>query len=427
MDGLPLVLASAGSYLRQTSLTCTEYLRLYEQSWICLHETTSRLLSYRDKTLWSTWSLSITEIRKKNPLSSFILDIWACFDSQDLWCELLQQHDDCVKTLLNGIDPLSFHEAMRVLCDYGMAEVNPKPRAETFESRGYRMHRCVHSWLFHDFNHVSKRQYVNLALLCVSKHGQKYGGLRKRRNCYRLLPHVNQLIYFIDGGIMDDGPMRLFEVNCLLNLTELLSQASFYHSFPMTVYLNCFFIKHSGTPYIWAADKIAHIVLSKVQDLPTEGNEKLKFWAYFRITEFFLSTWKLSSIRTAWLASRAVQSVPGLQLEKSIMRCGGVCVIGVVLLMPYVLLGCILLLAINPGLSSKDLHSVIDLFLLVAGTGSLVRWKHQLKVFLFVILSMVLTGLYELIYAGSLGRIYFQLFTLTLMGFCHFSDRSEMI
>ena len=130
-------------------------------------------------------------------------------------------------------------------------------------------------------------------------------------------------------------------------------------------------------------------LLARVVDLPTEGNEKLKFWAYFRITEFFLSTWKLSSIRTAWLASRAVQFVPGLQLEKSIMRCGGVCVIGVVLLMPYVLLGCILLLAINPGFSSKDLHSVIDLFLLVAGTGSLVRWKHQLKVFLFVILSMV--------------------------------------
>ena len=54
LDGLPLTLATAGAYLKQSAIAFSDYLRLYEKSWAKLQKTSPILSSYEDRTLYST-------------------------------------------------------------------------------------------------------------------------------------------------------------------------------------------------------------------------------------------------------------------------------------------------------------------------------------------------------------------------------------
>ncbi|KAK7398280.1 hypothetical protein QQX98_012352 [Neonectria punicea] len=83
LDGLPLALATAGAYFEQVSMTCTEYLQLYDQSWLQLHEEAPQLPAY-DQTLYSTWGISYKHIEQQSPIAAMLLRQWAYFSNEDL-------------------------------------------------------------------------------------------------------------------------------------------------------------------------------------------------------------------------------------------------------------------------------------------------------------------------------------------------------
>ena len=58
LNGLPLALATAGAYLDQVSTSFSDYLRLYNSSWLKLQQTSPEVISYEDRALYSTWKLS---------------------------------------------------------------------------------------------------------------------------------------------------------------------------------------------------------------------------------------------------------------------------------------------------------------------------------------------------------------------------------
>ena len=47
------------------------------------------MLSYEDRALYTTWDLSFQHIHKQNKSAAKLLQLWAYFDNQDLWFELL--------------------------------------------------------------------------------------------------------------------------------------------------------------------------------------------------------------------------------------------------------------------------------------------------------------------------------------------------
>ncbi|RYP73186.1 hypothetical protein DL771_003822 [Monosporascus sp. 5C6A] len=132
LDGLPLALATAGAYLKQSSMSFGKYLGLYKDSWTKLQKTSPELSSYEDRTLYSTWQLSFEQVQQQNKSAAELLRFWAYFDNQDLWLELLQHHDPDDPAWLQEIteDELSFHSTIRVLSDYGMVEVTTSPLEE---------------------------------------------------------------------------------------------------------------------------------------------------------------------------------------------------------------------------------------------------------------------------------------------------------
>ncbi|KAH9208730.1 hypothetical protein DL95DRAFT_479540, partial [Leptodontidium sp. 2 PMI_412] len=90
LDGLPLALATAGAYLNQVAVSLSDYLRLYKQSWVQLQESSPELDSYENRTLYFTWQISFDHVKQQNGLAAKLLCFGACFDSQDIWLELLQ-------------------------------------------------------------------------------------------------------------------------------------------------------------------------------------------------------------------------------------------------------------------------------------------------------------------------------------------------
>ncbi|KAH8598606.1 hypothetical protein B0O99DRAFT_567078 [Bisporella sp. PMI_857] len=207
LDGFPLALATAGAYLDQTARSFSDYLRLYKESWVRLKEISPELSSYEDRTLYSTWQISFDNIKQRNPLSANLLRLWAYFDNQDLWFELLRHSGSEDPEWLRELtkDELSFDGAVRVLSNLGLVEVATSSQ-EWIESKGYSIHGCVHSWTIHALNQEWDCDLARLAVKFVGAHvptekeGQPW--LIQRR----LLQHAARCSYMFSNSLVaNDG------------------------------------------------------------------------------------------------------------------------------------------------------------------------------------------------------------------------------
>jgi tetratricopeptide (TPR) repeat protein len=218
LDGLPLALATAGAYLCQNSRSFSQYLHMYETSWLKLHNTAPWLRTYDDRTLCTTWQLSLDQIMQQNKLSARLLKLWAYFDNEDIWFELLQHgrlsNIGWMSELVE--DEFSFDQTMRVLCNYGLAEV-AESLQELVESRGYSMHSCVHLWTIHVLNQEWDYEMANLALTCVGSHVPNEDALKFWVTQRRLLGHTARCWDLVSHGVVRDEGLE-WALGSLANL-----------------------------------------------------------------------------------------------------------------------------------------------------------------------------------------------------------------
>ncbi|KAN0071275.1 HET domain containing protein [Elaphomyces granulatus] len=221
LDGLPLALATAGAYLDQTAISFSDYFRLYKVSWTRLLNTSPELGSYEDRTLYSTWQLSFDHVKRCNELSAKLLQFWAYFDNEDIWFELLRHGDledpEWIRKLTE--DELSFHEAVRVLSDHGLVEVDMSSQ-ERIESRGYSIHGCVHSWTIYVLNQEWDYDLAKLALKFVGSHVPETKSLKWWLTQRRLLQHAARCSHAVLNGMVTDDGMELALHNLGLLYTD---------------------------------------------------------------------------------------------------------------------------------------------------------------------------------------------------------------
>lgn len=205
LDGLPLALATAGAYLHQVTMSVSEYLCLYRKSWSRLQGTSPNLSSYEDRTLHSTWNISYERVKQQNRLSAMLLRLWAYFDKNDLWFELLQhsrpEDPDWIRHLTK--DDLNFHEAMRFLADHGFVEANSDLEAPV-ESLGYSMHGCVHAWTAHVLNREYDQELAKICLERIASHNPNMESTKWWLTQRRLLPHAFRCASMIPSNIEND-------------------------------------------------------------------------------------------------------------------------------------------------------------------------------------------------------------------------------
>lgn len=226
LDGLPLALATAGAYLDQVATSFQDYLRLYKASWLKLQQTTPELSSYEDRQLYTTWQLSYDHIKRQNELSARLLQLWAYFDNQDLWFELLRERNlvgpEWFARLIE--DELSFHQAMRVLCNHGLAEADRPSEMDEIESTGYSMHSCVHEWTTYVLNQEWSKEVARLSLYCVSSHVPVIDSKGSWMTQRRLMQHASRCWSSVKAGRVEEENGLLVALHNLGNLYSTLAK-----------------------------------------------------------------------------------------------------------------------------------------------------------------------------------------------------------
>jgi tetratricopeptide (TPR) repeat protein len=205
LDGLPLALATAGAYLSQVSTSFANYLQLYNASWLRLQQKTPQLLSYEDRALYSTWGISLEYVKQQSTSAFKLLQLWAYFDRQDVWFELLHKCQGNGQDWFSELteDQLSFDEAVRVLCDHALVEVDITLRDGSAESRGYSMHSCVHSWTKNVVNKEWDNELASLAICCVSSQVLERSSPQYWVTDRRLVGHGDRCLAFIRNMRME--------------------------------------------------------------------------------------------------------------------------------------------------------------------------------------------------------------------------------
>ncbi|KAJ5293286.1 uncharacterized protein N7443_009239 [Penicillium atrosanguineum] len=204
LDGLPLALTTAGCYLRLSPASFADYLHRYQESWSRLLEMSPRLSSY-DQTLRTTWDLSLSQVRKQNQLAEKILQLWAYFDNQDIWFQLLQKGQSEGPGWLLQVtkDEMQFEWTMQALCDHGLVTKNPVSPSQDPEIGGYSMHSCVHDWTIHVLDDPlnGKKWHpetLKLALFCLRQHLPTKGYAKYWTPHPRLLKHTSRCQRILD-------------------------------------------------------------------------------------------------------------------------------------------------------------------------------------------------------------------------------------
>ena len=210
LQGLPLAIDQAGSYMRETGTDALEYMKLYEETWgdlmiqqheFALQETTSA-------SILTTWTVSFNELQKKSPDAANLLILWAFLDHQDLWYELFTPAldlDITGKRLLPDWfsrcvgSQFGFKKCTRFLIRYSFVTAN-------VESSSFSVHSVLHRWCSYNFD-KRKHEMAWLAIMVVASAAPAESVADYTLLQRRLLPHSN-LLY------------RLIQQNILKNLSE---------------------------------------------------------------------------------------------------------------------------------------------------------------------------------------------------------------
>ncbi|KAH7021522.1 Tetratricopeptide repeat-domain-containing protein [Microdochium trichocladiopsis] len=229
LDGLPLALAQAASYLRETGVSITKYLEIYCRQWdeLMASGTGRPLQDYEQGSIATTWVVSFQQIEAQDGPAGSLLRLWAFLDNNHLWHGLLTVagRDGSDKRhwpqWLVGlaVSEARFLEAVRLLLRYSMIEANEDVRA------GYSMHPVVHRWALHLDEGSRKAYYARLALTLVGlsvpmSTERKYWVLQQQ-----LLPHGQHCAEWLQSDRTDslelaDGD----QLEALHNLGNLYAQ-----------------------------------------------------------------------------------------------------------------------------------------------------------------------------------------------------------
>ena len=204
LQGLPLAINQAGSYMRETSTTVPKYIELYNRAWGKLMEKQQRFTPQGDSghSILTTWTISYDHLRAQSEDAANLLMFWAFIDKHDLWYGLLAPALDLevaeeVPVWLARIagDELEFNECIRLLLKYSFIDAQ-------IESSSFSMHAVLHHWCCHTFegdrSAMSWLAVIVVASAVPSKYVLHYTFVQRR-----LLPHCDRVFSLLQR-CMDD-------------------------------------------------------------------------------------------------------------------------------------------------------------------------------------------------------------------------------
>lgn len=190
LDGLPLAIAIAGAFMRETGTSIHEYLQYYQSSWSDLQVQSNPERQYQQGNMLQTWMISYREIQKRDPNAAALLLFLARFDNRDIWYELIQSshHSSNApiwlkRTISSG---LAFKAGMKTLVGLSFLETKE-------QSGSYMMHPVIQDWCIHLASREKNVDHLHLnalALMCVGYTVPRVGDRKYLEVQQRLLPHA---------------------------------------------------------------------------------------------------------------------------------------------------------------------------------------------------------------------------------------------
>ncbi|KAK5011624.1 hypothetical protein LTR28_011665 [Elasticomyces elasticus] len=213
LNGLPLALTQAGSYLRETNMETIKYIKYYDTTWKDLMEEQDEfpLQEYADRSVLTTWTISYKQVQGQNEEAAGLLKLWGFLDCGDLWYGLIA---NATASRLDGnmetpswLQQLAqserrFHKALRLLSRYSLVDAID-------DTKSHSMHSVLHAWCCQLAEGGERRTLCWLAAGLVaemvpSEAEPEYWKLRKR-----LLPHGSRVYRALD----EEWPKHLHEVD----------------------------------------------------------------------------------------------------------------------------------------------------------------------------------------------------------------------
>lgn len=158
----------------------------------------------QDRAMYAVWHLSYEKIQTENPLAAHLLQLYAYFDSSDIWFELIracsEYHGPAWTHELS--DERAFNRAMGTLRAYGFVELQDTTSWQT-GSNTYRIHYCLHEWVTQTLEPKADRYLGTLALKCIGTSITTQNNFDAWLHQQRLLPHAVKAHATFEAGDED--------------------------------------------------------------------------------------------------------------------------------------------------------------------------------------------------------------------------------
>jgi tetratricopeptide (TPR) repeat protein len=200
---MPLALAQAGAYIRQTNISVREYLEHYDNTWddLIAEQDQYPLLEYAQRSMLTTWTISYQQVERQSMAAAKLLKLWAYLDPKDIWYELLacaielQPQIKMPEWLLTLVkNRLTYRGALGLLRKYSLVNNGT-------DTTSYSMHAVLHSWCRHlacmsDMSEAFPELAVSIVAQMVPDEGNGQDWSLWRR----LFPHGQQLLFYLRCG-----------------------------------------------------------------------------------------------------------------------------------------------------------------------------------------------------------------------------------
>ena len=202
LDGLPLALATAGTYLSQSGVSCDVYLKSYNNEWSDLSQYSRGLVDYEERTLYSTWNVSFQQVQDQDPAAAELLKLMAYLDNQNLWYDFF--HDPDVSDPPAWWSELlksraRFNRAISILHNYSLLEVS---------AGQYSLHTCEHDWTLEHLNQEFDQERCRIAIQCVAANVSSKSEMKFWVKNQRVLPHARRFEHVRIKAAIDWGSIE---------------------------------------------------------------------------------------------------------------------------------------------------------------------------------------------------------------------------
>ena len=187
LGNLPLAIAQAAAYIRETSMELSKYLELFKKCERNQRDLLSEALpvairneGHTSRAVMTTWEITTDKIQQESPVSIQLLELISFLDPEGIPEELIKE-----APFFKNQSPIFFTNALRPLISFALLN--------RLEFSNYRLHRLVGFWtrvqidLKKDIQEKQERLEMAVDLVQDSIPPQKED---ERQKCIQLLPHA---------------------------------------------------------------------------------------------------------------------------------------------------------------------------------------------------------------------------------------------